>query len=419
MRQATLISAAVLEVLALIIVNIQMLGGVRTDEAKYLLNIPYPHPPLLRWTFDAVSFLPNHEFLLRVLMATVVIQAVWFVWDMGKRLPHEHRFLLAGTWLLSAAVLLQAGTIMMAPVTAVTGIFFLWLYVRLEERLLGNHVSQIAERLARKFGFFQSAIHEREEWTYGLIAFAWLISLFATYHAAFFLPIVIALYAPSSLSTAKKILYIFAPLLLLTLYTLTNPFIVGTLGTGKPLAYDVRLFMLLRVWFIGGSALAAIVGLYGILKSQRPALIASFLIFSAFCFFTFNHDYYAILFTPFFVEGMRRVLLRTKHLPFASLLALFACAAVIVALFFPPRHTSIARSAMQQTNALSGTGYVMIHGDFGHEWQYESSVPLRRYVFANLSGAKAVVCLEACDPPLPGETWRVVNGEGAEVWIRK
>jgi hypothetical protein len=417
MRRTIVIPSAVLEAVAIILVNIQMLGGIRTDEAKYALNIPYPHPPLLRWIFDFFSFLPNQEFFLRFLLATLTLQATWFVWDMGKRLPHEHRSLLTGSWILSAAVLLQAGTIMMAPVTAVTGLFFLWLYVRMEERLLGAHFSQVTERLSRKFGFFKSAVHEQEEWIYGLIAFVWLASLFMTYQTAFFLPVIIALYAPSSLSLWKKILYIFAPLVLLTLYTAINPFVIGSFRTGGDTGS--HLYILLKVWFIGGSGFATVIGMYGIFTSRKAPLILSFLIFSAYCFFGFQHDYYAIFFTPFFVEGMRRVLLRTKQLPFASLLMLFACTAVLVALFFPPLHPSLARPVMRQINGFTGTGYVMIQGDFGHEWEYESTVPVRRYVPSATSGAKAVVCLEACNPPLPGETWKIMASSGAEVWVKR
>jgi hypothetical protein len=57
------------------------------------------------------------------------------------------------------------------------------------------------------------------------------------------------------------------------------------------------------VWFIGGSGFATVIGMYGIFTSRKAPLILSFLIFSAYCFFGFQHDYYAIFFTPFFVGG--------------------------------------------------------------------------------------------------------------------
>jgi len=44
-----LIAAVALQIYALLLAGVQLLGGVRTDEAKYLLNIPYPHPPLARF----------------------------------------------------------------------------------------------------------------------------------------------------------------------------------------------------------------------------------------------------------------------------------------------------------------------------------------------------------------------------------
>ena len=57
MRRLTFILP--LQAWAILLAFVQTLGGgVRTDEAKYLLNIPYPQPPLARWILGWTEALP-------------------------------------------------------------------------------------------------------------------------------------------------------------------------------------------------------------------------------------------------------------------------------------------------------------------------------------------------------------------------
>src|SRR3989338_1752916 len=159
-----------LELLAILLAWLQSLGGVRTDEAKMLLNIPYPHPPLLRWIVSQTEALPFQEMLWRVLLASIVVQAVWLVWDMGRDLPRGARMVAAGAWLLSAAVLAQAGSITTALVTAVWGLVFCWFFVRLE--------LETPSPRGREY----------IPW----VTLLWLFSLFTAYQAVLYVPILIA-----------------------------------------------------------------------------------------------------------------------------------------------------------------------------------------------------------------------------------
>src|SRR3989338_9501527 len=104
-RSVTII---LLEGYALFLALWQQLGGVHTDEAKYLLNIPYPHPPLARGIFHLLDGMPLQDMFWRIVLASLLIQAVWFVWDMACDLKNGERMALSGAWLLCAAIVFQA-----------------------------------------------------------------------------------------------------------------------------------------------------------------------------------------------------------------------------------------------------------------------------------------------------------------------
>ena len=90
MRRALIIIG--LEGYALALAWIQSLGGVRTDEAKYLLDIPYPHPPLMRWVLNLTEGFTYQEMLWRMIFATLLVQAVWLVYHAAVEDPHlRHR----------------------------------------------------------------------------------------------------------------------------------------------------------------------------------------------------------------------------------------------------------------------------------------------------------------------------------------
>ncbi|MBI2635696.1 hypothetical protein HYW84_00005, partial [Candidatus Peregrinibacteria bacterium] len=262
-----------LEFLALLLAWLQSLGGVRTDEAKILLNIPYPHPPLLRWIVGQTEWLPFQEMLWRVLLATVVVQAVWLVWDMGREFPRGARVVAAASWLFSAAVLQQAGSITTAPMTAVWGLVFLWVLQRVDSASGGGTDIQIFN--------FQFSI-------FNLVGVCWLLSLFTAYQAVLYLPVVLAVLRRRQVSWTRVACSVGFPVFLAGLYALSNPLSLdrfvdaGTLNIGK--SFPQKLADIGNMAMVGGSMVGAVVGLLGIMLRRARALSLSILLVAAFIF---------------------------------------------------------------------------------------------------------------------------------------
>ena len=61
-----------LEGYAILLAGMQGVAGVRTDEAKYLLNIPYPHPPFARWIIGQTEWMTYQEMFWRIVFATIL-----------------------------------------------------------------------------------------------------------------------------------------------------------------------------------------------------------------------------------------------------------------------------------------------------------------------------------------------------------
>ncbi len=394
-----------LEFYALLLAWAQSLGGVRTDEAKTLLNIPYPHPPLLRWIVSQTEALPFQEMLWRVLLASIVVQAVWLVWDMGRDLPRGVRIAAAASWLLSAAVIQQAGSITTAPVTAIWGLVFCWFLCRselVEERYVGTNVSML--RRAQHDTF--------------IIAFLWLLSLFTAYQAVLYLPIVVAALRRRQVSWDHVAFLVCSPLFLVGLYALSNPLSLdrfvdaGTLNVGKTLFQ--KLSDVGRTAMVGGSIVGVVMGLWGIMRKRAWPLALSILLVAAFIFLSLR-SYYAVFFAPLFTGGVL-LLLREhracwKQIGIAYLLALF-----FLRPFPPEMAPSPARLVMQRLMREGIEGVVLISGSFGHEWQYESRLPIRKYRPELLKGAGAVVCLTTCDGL--SDSWQKLEGIPVDVWVR-
>ncbi|KKW38269.1 hypothetical protein A2454_02935 [Candidatus Peribacteria bacterium RIFOXYC2_FULL_55_14] len=383
MRRVLLILG--LEAYAALLAFLQALGGVRTDEAKYLLNIPYPHPPAVRWILSQLDALPFQEMLVRILFATLMVQAVWVLWDMARDFPRPKRFLLAGLWLFSGGVLLQAGTVMMAPLTALEALIFLWM---LQKKIPSVWV-----------GFF------------------WLFSLFTAYQAVLFFPLVFACLRQHC-SIRRSMYYLLVPVVLLALYTFTNPLILSSVVThsNRDLESSLldRLLATGRLWTVGGSAILSMLGTWGILRSRRWELVASFLLVAAYIAFS-RYDYYAVLFLPLFIGGV---------LAWPKLLLSPRMATVLTAIIgihlayslFTNQHLSSARTTVQLLDGMNVQGALLIEGSFGHEWQYESPWEIRRFSEHLLEDAGVVVCLQTC-PEWDKRTWRVILFE-PEVWVR-
>lgn len=398
-------SILLLEFWAVVLALRQSELGVRTDEAKYLLDIPYPHPPLVRWMLSLFDGFPWQEFAVRLLFATIVIQTVWLLWNIGRGLRANDRIILAGSWLLAWGAVSQAGAIMMAPLTAVQGLAFIWLLLR------GKNNTAYA----------------------GLISLFWLASLFTAYQAALFLPLVAAIFWEMKLPLRQRVSLFLIPIAILGLYTFTNPLalasIVGQAGKDAGLPPLARFGSALTLWFAAGSGVLSLAGTYGLIRSKNIPLIASFLLVFAYVFAGY-HDYYVVLFVPFLAAGLFFFLQKHASVFFwympllligfiASVTTQYPYADIGRPHFYTPlAPASPAREVLHSIEARGTEGDILIQGSFGHEWQYESTFSVRRYAEALLPDAQAVVCLDRCDQEALKE-FTLLMIDPAEVFVRK
>lgn len=408
-----------LQVYALLLAGFQLLTGVRTDEAKYLLDIPYPHPPLVRLVLGLTDGWAFQEPFWRIVFATLIIQGVWIVWHLGRDLDRSRRMVLAGFWLLSAAVILQAGTVMMAVLTAIQGLVLLWLW----DRCSDNHDRDLHTRDCARMGALDCAQMG------ALVGVLWLVSLFTAYQAVLFLPLVAGTCWRSTRSWRDLLVYVGFPLLLLALYSLGNPLalaamlIKGEQGGGS-IVEKVRQFGWL--WVVSGSGVLSVLGTYGLLRARRWPVLASFSLFSLYILFS-PWPYYAVLLTPFLVYGARFVL-GSVDLPKLHLFLILQIAGALwIILSSPPAPRSPAREVLREIDRSAGSGSILMHGSFGHEWQYENRVvsgqwpvarerEMLRYQEELLDQATAVVCLQPCQEVPPG--MRPESIQGVAVFVR-
>lgn len=384
MRRAIIV--ACLECYALLLALLQWTLGVDTDEAKYLLNIPYPHPPGVRWALSLFDGLAMQEILVRVLLATVLVQAVWLVWDTTRGRTEHQRLLLATLWLTCGGLVMQAGTVMMAPLTAVQGLALFYF--------------------------------TRRQVPPAYIGVLWLFSLFTAYQTVLFAPIAVAALLHQRCSLRAKALYFLVPLALLALYTATNPLIIASFAIhgSRDLHSSVfdRTLATLHLWAIGGSGILSLFGTYGMFRSRSLPVAASFLLVFAYVALS-RHDYYAVLFAPLLLAGAveRPAMFRFPH---TTVLAAAAIAGVLLFQFTRMAAVSSARMTVERLVVAGAEGPLLIEGSFGHQWQYESPWPVYRFTDARVENAGAVVCLERC-PDWDRSSWRVLQ-TGPETWVK-
>lgn len=398
MRKVTL-HFWLLEVYALLLTFLQMQGGVRTDEAKYLLSIPYPHPPLLRSFFALFTAMPAQEFFVRFVLASLLVQAVWLLLDLGYILSPVRRMTLAASWLLSAAFVLQAGSIMMAPCTALFGLFFVWLSLR-------------PEPLEARF--------------VPLLGCVWFIALFSAYQSVLYLPLLVAVLRTAHVSWRRIFVLLGVPLVLLALYTLTNPLILASMlnaGTqDAPLGTGVRFANVVRIVLLAGSGFVSIAGLFGILTGGRWDHQLTLLLLLGFIATT-SQQYYAILLTPILIAGMMTLLAKRRIIGALFLPLQIVATTVLVLQYHPELEPTPARETMRFLREHGITGPVLIDGYFGHEWQYESASPILRFTQTLSSSveetAQAAVCTKkTCEEDF-GDAWVKLDGAPVEVWAKK
>ncbi len=401
MRRKNLIIAGCLELLAVAFANWHQYLGLQTDEAKYLLNIPYPHPPLIRTVMSMTEFIPFQELFWRLAFATILVQLVWLVWDMGKDLGHREQVILCGAYFSCTAFLLYAGTVMLSPVFVMFAIAFLWLRSRKE--------------IAQKH--------------WGLIGLLWLCCVFSVFQGVLLAPLAWNVLRRGAGSTRATWMTL-VPLALLGLHVLGSPLTIATLmihgDQGITGSVFERLSGSLTLLAVGGGGIGTIAGILGLLKKRSPDLLTTAFLVLAYTTLSVPFPFYAILWTPLLLAGIHD-LLRTRefkeHIP---LLPAFALSGAILAFVMRPvtPHTE-ATDTMNMvipqmahcTRAESCS--VMISGNFGHQWQHASPYPVLRYVPARAADAAAVVCLSACEPMFNTAGWKRLENTPVEAWVRK
>lgn len=378
--------------LALALALLQATHGVATDEAKNLLNIPYPHPPLLRFIIGAFWWMPGQAFLWRFLLALLLIQAVWLVWTLARR---GEGFALGALWLLSAAVIVWAGQILLVPVIAVEALIFcIWLLKS-----------------------------EDQERRVGWVSLLWLASLFTAYQAILYFPIVAVIFRRMKLPLWKRIIGFFGPVALLVLYTATNPLAVASmvtaggqnLGGGTPFE---ALRGVVWLWILGGSLVLSFLGTLGMLLSRRWSLLLSLLMVAAFVFLSYR-PYYCLLFTPLFIAGLASAPALFRR-PALVVLGALVCAVILVPVAFPASVPSPARMVFhsaEEANVPSGAT-ALIAGSFGHEWQEAGPYLVKKYLPRLVDTARVVVCLADCPEVRGKKSWLRLTGVPVEAWVR-
>lgn len=379
-----------LELYAAALAAVQYLNGVRTDEAKYLLNIPYPHPPLARWMFSLLDGFTWHEAAIRLLVATLLVQAVWIVWEMGRMLRLSGRLSLCILWLGSAAFILQTGTVMMAPLTALQALLFLWLRSMPKERLPSD----------------------------ATVGFLWFATLFTALQGLLLAPLALTVIRQRPHALRRSLLFLGMPIVLLGLYALGNPLVLASfvIQTGKDAGDTLmqRGAGLLWVLTLAGSGIGTIVGVAGLLL-KRHILIASSFVLIALYVFLGRFDYYAILFLPFLITGTKHLLRRMPGLGLPTAILTLLCTALLLTHHVPLRS---APSPARRILSHIGSGLILVRDPMGHEWQYEAQPgqDVRRFTPLLLEQATAVVCFRACDDL--AEEWIPLEGEVDGAWVR-
>ncbi len=290
-------------------------------------------------------------------------------------------------------MLLQAGAVLLAPVNALQGLAFVWLW--------------------RRPGVTRGMP--------AIVAAFWLASLLTGYQAVLFAPLVLALFLRADIGLPQTALYVAGPVGILVLATLANPLAVASLvhhGAERAAVTGLtRVTETTRLWFIGGSGAVSVLGTLGILASRRWDLWAAFAAVTAFVLLNW-FPYYSVLFTPLLIAGMLVAFERWK-LPAVPVTLCVAVGCVVTLMLCPLAVSgSAARSVMAAIRREGVTGTVLISGVFGHEWQYESRQPVERFSPEHAKTAAAVVCPVACDGWEPGSEWRPLQALLVPTWVR-
>jgi hypothetical protein len=376
-----------LQMLAFALAFLRYAGGVFTDEAKYLLNIPYPHPPLVRSVLAWLTAIPLHEEILRIVFATVLIQSVWIVRHAVRESPRRVRLAACALWLGSGAVLLQTGTLMMSPLTGVFGLVLVAVVMSRDQEI--------------------KEIKENKEWKQFALAMLWLASLFTAYQAVLYMPLLISALHRLGAGRRTIAMYVLGPLVPLIVYSLANPLSIGIMlmVAGAKATILHRIAGGVWLWWVAGSGILSILGIWGMVHGKRWDILATFAL--VFLYVTLSYqDYYAILLTPVLVAGAI-VWLRDQPPVWNRVVwaPVIACTAVwllgISSIGDPHRlwpTKNLARDVAMIASP-SESDRLLIVGSFGHEWQYYWPGTILRYTPSlsedSIKNA-SIVCLREC-----------------------
>lgn len=390
-----------LELFALVLVYLQLTGGVRTDEAKYLLSIPYPHPPLLRAMMASTSALPGHLILWRFIIASATVQASWLVYALGAVLPSDRRIALVLAWLVCAPVILQGGSTMLVVPSALFGLILVHRYF--DQR-------------------------EHSPLSAPVIALGWLCALFSVYQSALFAPLVFTLLKRTHISRGRVWSYFLIPVILLGLYSLSNPLAlasmlaVSTQDAVIPLLD--RSMNIVFVWTLSGGILTFF-GLLGIATGGRRTMILTALLVLSYIALS-AQQYYAFLLTPLLIGGLFQLFCHRKLRPL-PFLVLHGFSTVLLLSYSLPQmfiHSTDAEViAFLRERGLNAP--ILIDGYFGHQWQYYSPVPVRKYsqtlAVEVEDSASTIICTKptTCEDDIDRDKWKKIDGAPREVWVKR
>jgi hypothetical protein len=394
----TILIIGIFELIALGIALLGMRMGLHSDEAKDLLEIPYPLPLAIHWFLSLGASLTLHEFLLRFLLASVTVQAGWLLWDLGAVLPLERQMALVGTWLLSAALITQGGALMPVTIAATFGLVFVWIALHPE-----------------------GTSHCRGP----CIGILWLLSLFISYQCLLFAPLVWSGLRSNRTQLRESIVYFCIPILLLAVHLLGHPLAIDNVMHSAtqdlPLPTGTRLLFAMKIFLFAGGYVASVIGLWGILTGGRRDLLLSLILILLFIFLS-SQPLYAILLLPLLTGGLFLLFCRRK-VPPRGFLLLQAVATTIVIIISPPtKNLNIARETIASLHAQGITGMILIDGPYGDEWQYESPEAVRTFsqeLSTNIEKQAAVlICTKkSCEDDIDTDIWKPLPGLPA--WVKK
>ena len=154
---------------------------------------------------------------VRVLIASLLVHAVFLIWRIAAKTSRTSRVFLCLAWLLSAAVLMQMGTVMMAPVTAVQGLVLVAL------------------------AYFVPL--KKSRWVAFGIGILWFASLFTAYQAVLYLPLVIDALRRTKTPWKEQVLYVLGPVILVFAYAFTNPLIIASFHNAGTENENVQFYL--------------------------------------------------------------------------------------------------------------------------------------------------------------------------------